>query len=203
MAFQIQNDDAPVYDDVFIMLGAFHIELSMFKALGKIIEGSGAPDILVECELLAGGSLNGFLGGTHYNRCKRLHEYLATSLRVLHYQRFLNSQSNKTIENEMDTDHIVAILHKMGSLNPTKGFEIPIDPVIQNHIEEYKSFESSSASGAHGATAQFWMRYIRLYDLYHNLTRSTRMGLTGLFLESLISITDLFFAVNHHNSLVG
>lgn len=41
IAFQIQSTEAPFYDNVFIQLGAFHIQMAYFKAVGKYIEESG------------------------------------------------------------------------------------------------------------------------------------------------------------------
>ena len=40
-ALQIQNQESPTYDNVFICFGAFHISLAYFGCLGYFIEGSG------------------------------------------------------------------------------------------------------------------------------------------------------------------
>jgi len=68
IAMQVQLDDVPLYDNVFVCFGAFHILLAFFASLGYLLDGSGGPDILTETEVLAAGSLNGFLSGKHYNR---------------------------------------------------------------------------------------------------------------------------------------
>ena len=48
IAFQIKEQEAPAFDKVFILLGAFHIELAYLKIIGKYIEKSGIPYILTE-----------------------------------------------------------------------------------------------------------------------------------------------------------
>ena len=68
---QIQKEESPEFDYLFVALGSFHIELAFFSVCGKIISESGAPHFLNECEVLKKGSLNGFIKGKHYNRCKR------------------------------------------------------------------------------------------------------------------------------------
>jgi len=68
LAMQVQLAETPLYDNVFVCFGAFHILLAYFACLGHLLDGSGGPDILTESEVLAGGSLNGFLSGKHYNR---------------------------------------------------------------------------------------------------------------------------------------
>ena len=58
---QIQTTERPRFDDVFIMPGAFHIQCTFFKAIGKIIAESGGPDLLIDSKILAVGSLDGFI----------------------------------------------------------------------------------------------------------------------------------------------
>lgn len=91
MAMQIQITERPKFNFLFINLGAFHIEMAFFKALGKYIDSSGIVDILVQSEALAAGSTNGFIDGKHFNRCKRLHPILSAALQTLHINPYLPS----------------------------------------------------------------------------------------------------------------
>lgn len=68
LAMQVQMAEAPLYDNVFVCFGAFHMLMAYFGCLGHLLDGSGGPDILTESDVLALGSLNGFLSGKHYNR---------------------------------------------------------------------------------------------------------------------------------------
>ncbi len=76
-AVQMQVEERPLYGNVFICFGAFHITLAYFAGIGFVLAESGGTEIIVETEVLASGSLNGFLAGKHYNRCKRLNPLLA------------------------------------------------------------------------------------------------------------------------------
>ena len=67
-ALQIQAMETPRFDNIFIAFGPFHICLAYFGALGHLMDSSGGPEILTESDLLASGSLSGFLSGRHYNR---------------------------------------------------------------------------------------------------------------------------------------
>ena len=91
-ALQIQSTDSPAFDNIFVGFGAFHIELAYFAVLGHMLSESGGPQVLIDTEVLASGSLNGFLSGKHYNRCKRLHPILSLAIRTLHFEGFLDSQ---------------------------------------------------------------------------------------------------------------
>ena len=91
MAMQIQAKESPKFNEIFVALGSFHIELAFFSALGKLISESGAPYFLTESGIFQKGSLNGFLKGKHYNRCKKFHEYLSLSMECLHFESFLET----------------------------------------------------------------------------------------------------------------
>ena len=53
LAFQIQVEESREFDNIFVVLGSFHIELAYFNACGKIISESGALHILDESSVLA------------------------------------------------------------------------------------------------------------------------------------------------------
>ena len=44
--------------------------MAYFSAIVYTLEEPGGPQILTGTEVLAPGSLNGFLSGKHYNRCR-------------------------------------------------------------------------------------------------------------------------------------
>ena len=73
IAKKIQNEEPDEFKDTFITFGAFHIEGSIFSAIGKLIEGSGGPYLLIESDVLALGSMNRFLKKKMYNHCRRGH----------------------------------------------------------------------------------------------------------------------------------
>ena len=84
--FQIQAEESPEFDNNFVTLGSFHIELAFFNTRGKIISESGALHILNESLVLAAGSTYGFIKGKNYNRCKRIHELLSLAFEIFHFQ---------------------------------------------------------------------------------------------------------------------
>ena len=63
IAPEIQAEERPQYDNIFIALGAFHIKLSLFGVLGKYIAESGRPYLLNECSMIEKGSISLFLSG--------------------------------------------------------------------------------------------------------------------------------------------
>ena len=43
VAMQLQAEEAPKYDDIFVNMGAFHVDMAFFSALGKYLAESGGP----------------------------------------------------------------------------------------------------------------------------------------------------------------
>ena len=74
------------------MFGSFHIEMYYFTSLGQIIEGSGGLYVLTEMEAVAPGSLDNFLKGKMYNRCRRVNILFSTALHNFHFQTFMQDE---------------------------------------------------------------------------------------------------------------
>ena len=91
VAMQLQAEEKPTYDNVFIHLGPFHITCAFFfSMLGKYLAESGGSHILNETHVIEKGSLKSFLSGKSYNRCKRSHQLLEAAMEILHIQAFLD-----------------------------------------------------------------------------------------------------------------
>ena len=95
VAKQLQSEESPKFDDVFVMFGAFHIMLNIFSSTGKTMEGSGGPYTLSECKIVAPGSISRFPKGKMYNRCKRGHTILSAAVHGLHLERFIDDLNIK------------------------------------------------------------------------------------------------------------
>ena len=89
LALQRQVEESPEFDNIFVTLGPFHIDLAFFNACGKIISESGALHIFNESLVFAAGSINGFIKGKNYNKCKKIHELLSLAFEILLFQSYL------------------------------------------------------------------------------------------------------------------
>lgn len=89
---QIQSNERPLFDNLFIHIGSFHIVMAQFKATGKFIDGF--PESMINGEILANGLVNSFLTEKNFNRCKRLHPIVSLALQILHFEFFLAHNIN-------------------------------------------------------------------------------------------------------------
>lgn len=98
IANQILSTEKPQFDNVFINLEQFHIEMAFFKVVGKVFDNCGVTNIMIDSDLLATGSVNGFISGKHFNLCKRLHPIAAIGLQILHFEAFLKDEKIEILE---------------------------------------------------------------------------------------------------------
>ncbi|KAL4702648.1 hypothetical protein ACJJTC_016455 [Scirpophaga incertulas] len=164
IAMQIQSIEKPLFDNVFIHLGSFHIMMAYFKAVGKFISDCGLTNVAVESGIIASGSVDSFISGKHFNRCKRLYPLMALGLEILHFQFFLETEKI-TIPENFETELIAVNNHDLSYdalLNNSEVSEI---------ISAYSAFKEASLTGVHGITPKFYMIYINLVSYYQILSR--------------------------------
>ena len=195
LAFEIQMEEAPNFDNIFISLGPFHIELAMFSVIGKYIAESGGPYLLNECHIIEKGSLNSFLSGKGYERSKRVNQLLlALAMEVLHFRAFQLSLS------EDDLSSINVLEDELVKVHQMKELKIhSLSKEAKEILERYEIFVENTLDGKFGSTAKFWMQYIQMMHLYHEFSRSVREGDLDLFIFCLPKIASYFFAFNHQN----
>ncbi|XP_055307994.1 uncharacterized protein LOC129572103 [Sitodiplosis mosellana] len=187
---------SPEFDNVFINLGSFHIELSFFKAIGKLIDSSGITKIMVESGILAEGSVKGLLGGTHFNRCKKLHVVAALSFKVLHFKAFMDEYSRGDGESILHENEIIEILER-DIRNPGESDASP--NVLDDLMNRYNSYTEDTLAGKHGKTAQFVSLYVWFIELYQMFERAIRSSDLNMYIYAAYRICPLFFTFNHQN----
>ena len=183
LAYHIQATESPAFDAVFFNLGAFHIELAYFNAIGKYIAESGCPYILTVSGVLASSLMNGFLRGKHYNRCKRIHLIFAAALLSLKLREFIK-------RNEENETKVASARYKV-----SKIYESPVNiedfsKDLKELLDQYKeSIDMTLLEGLDGCTAQYWMGYIEMVMNWLIFSRSIREGDFHLYIYSLKNIS--------------
>ncbi|CAH2096461.1 unnamed protein product [Euphydryas editha] len=191
IAMQIQSEEKPIFQNLFIHMGDFHTMLAYFKGVGKFIDECGLTHMMVESELLASGSVNGFISGKHFNRCKRLHPIVSLGLQILHVEQFI-------IDCDIDlSDDVTEELLKFQS---EKSLINTLDnEVISEIVLKYLQYKEDTKNGKFGKTAQYYMMYIDFINYYLMLTRSIRMGDFELYKYVIPKISNIFFIFNQIN----
>lgn len=192
-AYSIQQIERPIFDKLLIMLGNFHIELAFYGAVGTMIAESGMEFILTEAEILAEGSVVGFIKGKFYNRCTRIHEIVATVLESKLYERFLR---------DVPEDEYDAIATTMNSIpdEPSEVEAFLSNDEVNKHLQSYENFFHSVMDGNLGPTAQFWAIYIYLINRLHREVQCcVKTNDVRGYLDAFPSMLAVFFGLNRPN----
>lgn len=190
-AYSIQALESPLFDKLLIMLGNFHIELAFYGAIGTMVNESGIEFILTEAEVLAEGSMMGFMKGKFYNRCTRIHELLANVMELKLYDRFVQDLPEEEYQGFQDVMMTI----------PSDQVEDHLsDSVIMQHFLKYEEFFYSVTEGTIGPMAQFWGTYVFLVNRVHReLQRCVKTNYVDGYIDVFPAILDVFFSLNRPN----
>lgn len=186
-AYKIINAYPELYKTIFIHIGFFHLEFAFFHALGKLIDESGIEVIMVQSEIIAPGSVNGFMSGKHFNRCKRLHQVLYMALHKLLLKLFLDKERCNFSH---DAAEILEAFQRRRQAGPC--VEKCDDESICDITAKYVVFKQRVMDGEFSRTAQFFFQYLNWMDYYFQLSRSVRFGDFELLKYSITKICNLF-----------
>lgn len=193
-AYSIQALDAPLFDNLLVMLGNFHLELAFYGAVGTFLNDSGAEYLLNESGILAEGSLVGFIRGKFYNRCVRIHDILALVMEMKLYASFWSTlpQDRK--------DAIEELLAEVPSDLKAQEEFLGAQPLFAEHMQQYEQYFQKVLNGELGPTAQYWAIYVYMINRVHrDLMRALRTNNVEEYISALPAIIDIFFALNRTN----
>lgn len=167
------------------------------QLIGKFIDSSGIPKLMIESGILAEGSINGVLRGTHFNRCKKLHVITALGFKILNFKAFLQQyQEEKNHADIFFVNEIIEILEN-NNKRPTNTDETL--RVMDSLFRRYDEYKQKTLDGKHGKTAQFVLMYVSFIELYQLFEYAIRCCDFNLYVYVASKMCPLFFALSHQN----
>lgn len=157
----LQSTEESEIKRLFIHLGGFHIAMSQFKANGKYIEDCGLSDILIDSGILGSGSINSFLTGKHFNRCKRLHSIIVLDGEGVEFLQNFQNASNTA--NSNDSDDVIS-------------YRKVDNKKLLDLLDKYENFRNKILQGRHGKTPKHYLTYVEMVNNQLIFDRSIRTG---------------------------
>lgn len=95
---KIQWQDSEMFGEekVFAKFGDLHIEMTVLKCLGDLLDNSGWVDILTQSGIATCGSAESFIKVSHIKRTRNAHEITASVLNMLEsaaYERYIEGEN--------------------------------------------------------------------------------------------------------------
>ena len=116
---------------------------------------------------------------------------LAVALQTMHFQYFLS------MHGPIPDEVMQAILHENPTPETMKVLEA--NDSYLAFMWKYSEFTEITLSGGHGATARFWMAYIKLVQLHLMFLRACKTNNLDLFIYALGEMRFIFFACSRPN----
>ena len=95
-------------DRLVVMMGSLHLEMSMWGAIGKLLENSGWDTLLAEAEVVTVGVAEGLLHVSHLKRTQSAHEILVVAFSKLKSDAYAKSGQDLSVDEwseEMSNQH--------------------------------------------------------------------------------------------------
>ena len=170
-----------------IHIGDFHYIKENFKVIGKLIRSSGFEDIIYQSGVCTSGSLEGMLGGSHYNRAWCVHQPMLEALERLLYERFIQEEK----------PHISSEMKELSV--EISGSSSGLIDTFALHANEYDNFKSMVRKGSLGKTAVFCLFYMDTMYLQHQAHISVQENNFYDRLRTLKRFIPYYFYFNFQN----
>lgn len=166
-----------------------------FKALGKFIDSSGICRLMINSGLIADGSLRGIIGGTHFNRCKKVHAAAALAFRILHINGFIEYYNELHHDGKIPLEELMENLSHENQTHETESAKFQLKDIF----DHYQTFTEKTLRGEHGCTAQFVLMYVKYFEYYQLFEYALRTNDVDMYITAARKMCPLFFTFNHSN----
>ena len=198
MVKEIQLRRPNEFSSLIPMLGTFHMIKTVLKCIGKSLQGSGAEIVWLEAGIFGPTVIqNSVITGTHYSRSLEGMQLLAEAFQRLLYKEFFN-QADATQYTEVFAclDKIKTYVSRM-NFNEIKKTMDEFLTVSTNLSADLSSFVQQRSS--ENENFRFWVQFLNLVKIVHDLLRADREGLWDLHLDSVERAMHLFAAFDSRN----
>lgn len=186
----------PKFDRLVILLGEFHLELAFFGAVGTYVADSGLEYIMTESDVLAAGSVNGFLKGKFFNRCERLHQLAAGVLEAKLFEMYVESKA----DSEENYSLLLAQIRAADFRDTDTVTSISKCPEFTSIMADFENYLHRAMRNEMGENVAYWAIYIYMINrVYRELQRAVRTNDVDLYVKILPCLTDIFYGLNRPN----
>lgn len=163
--------------------------------MGKFIDASGICRLMINCGLIADGSIRGIIGGTHFNRCKRVHQIAALAFRIMHFNQFMGYYGQLNHSNQLSLDEVIDNLNYENVTHQTETTKHQLKHIF----DKYHAYAEKTRNGEHGNTAKYVFSYIEFIENYQLFEYAIRTSDLDMYIYAARKMCALFFNFNHQN----
>ena len=152
----------------------------IFLVTEKFVSSSGFEEILYQVWMCAVGEIKAVLSRKSNNMCWRLHEVAAEAISRLFREPYVAPLISGKLVEQSKSDHT--------TLKNFKEFE--------EYYVKYVEMQKRCSAGKLGVTAKYWMLYVRIVNLIHQLHSACNSWTTRIVLSRTVRIyLSLYYVI--------
>ena len=201
LVIQIYLERPSFFDNIFPMLGHFHMAKAALRCAGQFLRGSGLEDAFIECRIYGPKTLESVLTGKHYYRSFSGHIMLGESIEILKLEAFWEchdkEQFREGLEKLENLQNLLIAKNSRSAIDVIK--ELKGDSDVKKLLTAYKAFEIDVV--AKSEQCQYLCTYQYIVQAIKNLVRSDRDGDFLLGVKSVQQLCPIFLGLDGINYL--
>jgi len=190
------------FKDIVLRLGGFHTALTFMAVIGKVYDGSGLKDLLIESEVLGRSTVENVFKGKSYNRCVRGHKLIMEALERLRWAAFCQwkMQSEISIDGQETLIKVLKTCHDAFTKKDAEEICKEHEQLMSSLSGLSKAMENFRITGIEESkTFEFWDHYTNMVKILLRFIRAERDGDWTLHLASMTEMLPYFFAFDRMN----
>lgn len=193
----------PVFNDLIIRLGGFHIALNFLGCIGNLYMGSGLEEWVVEGDVYGPNTLAKILAGKQYNRGVRACKLIAEALYRKKWQAFWQWAMKERKVTKTQMDDIAKELKDFESVFEEHKQDIDLESLsgVQEKLSTLGIVMSQFTNEMKGKcrTFAFWNNLLDMVLLLLQYIRAERMSNWQLHLDCVTQMIPYFIMAGHTN----
>lgn len=196
IALALQKKYPDKYQKLILRMGGFHILMNFFGAIGRLMEGTGLEQLMIEGGVCQPGTAKKIMGGNDYYQMLHAHSLVETAVMALLWEAFevwLVNESNG------NTDDLSAFAIDLGSfcemvnnkVSPTQSADI--HKSLQNVMKIFDKFLQQNTS----PTCQLWLMYLEMIGIVKRYIYAERAGVWSLHLATVEEMLPYLVSAGH------
>ena len=171
LAAEIYLQETNKFSDLFLCMGPFHWTRVLLRCQGKLLQGSGLDDALIECGVFGPGVIETVLNGSHYVRALTGMLMVEDVIHKLEWQAFWKHKGKATypvLEQMKELQNMLVANERC-----PEQFEVingQMEQLHQDFLEFQKECEAKSE------LCQFFGVWLQLVSIVKNAVVSDREG---------------------------
>ena len=181
--FKVIWNNPDEFKDVITHLVDFHAFMHFISNCGKFVTNSGFEEIVSQARMCSVAGIKPVLSGKSYSMCWRIDEVAAEAISRLFQEQHVAPFISEKLVEQSKSD--------LATLKNSKEFE--------EYYAKYVKMQKRCNTGEFGVTAKYWMLYVTIIGLIHQLHFAININDYCLRLETWEGLMVLRFTMNKQN----